>query len=138
MARALNCGFVVHSELGPGFKERIYERAFCLELDAQGRRFECEKSIDVRYKHWSIPGQRVDLIVEGLVLVEIKAVSKLLILHERQVRSYLKTMGLHAGLLLNFNTPRLKHGARRIVWTEQARASEPSSCLDPPPSLDPD
>ena len=65
-----------------------------------------------------IPGQRVDLVIEGLVVVEIKAVSKLLRLHERQVRSYLKTMGLHAGLLLNFNTALLKNGLRRVVWTE--------------------
>ena len=77
---------------GPGYREKIYDLAYCLELDSRGIKFEREKKIDVRYKQWVIPGQRIDLVVEGLVLVEIKAVPKLLQLHERQVRSYLKTM----------------------------------------------
>jgi GxxExxY protein len=91
--------------------------AYCLELDSRGIKFEREKKIDVRYKQWVIPGQRIDLVVEGLVLGEIKAVPKLLNLHERQVRSYLKTMGLRAGLLVNFNTVLVKNGMRRIVST---------------------
>jgi GxxExxY protein len=90
---------------------------FCLELDARGISFETEKSIDVRYKTWVISGQRVDLVVEGVVLVAVKAVRKLLKLHERQVRSYLKTMSLRAALLLNFNTTLLKNGLQRIVAT---------------------
>ena len=93
----------------------IYDSAFCLELDSRGIKFEREKKIDVRYKSWRIPGQRVDLIVEGIVLVEIKAVPRILKVHERQVRSYLKTMDLHAGLLVNFNVAMLKNGLRRIV-----------------------
>jgi GxxExxY protein len=64
----------------------------------------------------SFPGN-ADLVVEGLVVVEIKAVSRLLELHERQVRSYLKTMGLRAGLLANFNAVLLKNGIRRVVST---------------------
>jgi GxxExxY protein len=98
LSLAIDCAFAVHRETGPGFREKIYETAYCLELNARGISFECEKKIDVRYKQWVIPGQRVDLVIERLVVVEIKAVSKLLRLHERQVRSYLKTMGLHAGL----------------------------------------
>ena len=80
-------------------------------------RVEREQKIDVRYKQWVIPGQRIDLVVEGVVLVEIKAVSKLIELHERQVRSYLKTMGLRVALLVNFNTVLVKNGMRRIVST---------------------
>ena len=114
---AMDCAFTVHRELGPGYREKIYDLAYCLELDSRGIKFEREKKIDVRYKQWVIPGQRIDLVVEGLVLVEIKAVPKLLQLHERQVRSYLKTMGLRAGLLVNFNTVLVKHGMRRIVST---------------------
>jgi GxxExxY protein len=83
----MDCAFAVHRELGPGFREKIYDSAFCLELDSRGIKFEREKKIDVRYKSWSIPGQRVDLIVEGIVLVEIKAVSKILKVHEGQVRT---------------------------------------------------
>ena len=114
---AMDCAFAVHRELGPGFKERIYEKAYCLELNARGIRFDREQKIKVRYKAWSIPGQRIDLVVESLVIVEIKAVSKLARVHERQVRSYLKTMGLRAGLLVNFNVDMVKNGIKRVVQT---------------------
>ena len=117
LARAMDCAFSVHRELGPGFKEKIYERAYCLELNARGIQFESEKAVDVRYKSWLIPGQRIDLVVEGIVLVEIKALPKLVKRHEYQVRSYLRTTGLRAGLLVNFNTALLKNGLRRIVQT---------------------
>jgi GxxExxY protein len=109
------CGLTVHRELGPGFKEAIYERAFCLELDSRNISFESEKPIEVQYKQWKIPGQRVDLIVGDVVLVEIKAVSKLKRLHQRQVLSYLKTTGLRVGLVMNFNAVLFKHGLRRVV-----------------------
>jgi len=113
----MDCAFAVHRELGPGFRERIYDEAFCLELNERGIPFEREKKINVRYKRWVIPGQRIDLVVEGIVVVELKAVSKLLEVHGRQVRSYLKTMELHAGLLVNFNVALLKNGLRRVVRT---------------------
>ena len=116
VSRAIDCAFAVHRVLGPGFRELIYERAYCLELGLQGLTFEREKKIDVKYKEWQIPGQRVDVVVAGLVLVEIKAVPRLRVLHEHQTRSYLKTMNLRVGLLINFNTVLLKHGLRRIVW----------------------
>ena len=112
---AIGCGLTVHRELGPGFKHLIYERAFCLELEARGIKFECEKKIDVRYKKWMIPGQTVDLIVEGVVLVEIKTVPKLKELHKCQVVSYLRTLDLRVGLLMNFNCPLFKDGLKRIV-----------------------
>ena len=109
------CGITVHRELGPGFKEAIYQKAVCLELDSRGISFETEKKIEVRYKQWRIPGQRIDLIVGCVVLVEIKAVSKVKRLHQKQVVSYLKTTGLRVGLLMNFNSVLFKHGLRRIV-----------------------
>jgi GxxExxY protein len=112
---SIGCGIAVHRELGPGYKEKIYHRAYCLELDSRGLRFECEKEVLVKYRHWMIPGHQVDLIVEGLVLIELKAVSKLRKLHERQVVSYLKATGLRLGLLMNFNTEVLKQGIRRII-----------------------
>jgi GxxExxY protein len=115
VTEAIDCGMVMHRVLGPGYKERIYHEAMCLELDSRGLKFEREKPVDVRYKEWSIPGQKIDLIVEGVVLVEIKAVSQLKELHRSQVLSYLKTTGLRVGLLMNFNTRLLKHGLRRVV-----------------------
>src|SRR5688572_25182777 len=90
----VDSGMCVHRILGPGFKEDIYERAFCLELDSRGVKFECQKPILVRYKTWEIPGQRVDLVVDGSLLVEVKAVPRLRRIHQSQVISYLKTLDL--------------------------------------------
>ena len=115
VAEVIDCGFTVHASLGPGFRERIYNRAFCLELQTRRLSFETEKRILVRYKHWEIPGQQVDLVVGGVVLVELKAVPQLRALHHRQVLSYLKTMGLRVGLLMNFNVELFKQGVKRIV-----------------------
>ena len=112
----VDCGFTVHRTLGPGFRESIYKRAFCLELTSRGLAFECEKSIEVRYKEWRIPGQKIDLIVADVVLVELKAVPKLRDVHRKQVLSYLKTMNLRIGLLINFNTLLFKHGVRRVIF----------------------
>ena len=112
---AIDAAVTVHRELGPGFRERIYKRAYCLELDSRGLKFETEKPIEVKYRDWLIPGQRIDLIVESVVLVEIKAVPRLRSLHRCQVISYLKTTGLRVGLLLNFNAPLMKQGLQRIV-----------------------
>jgi GxxExxY protein len=115
VSQAMDCAFTVHRALGPGFRERIYERAFCLELGSTALQFETQKPILVTYKEWQIPGQKVDLIVEGIVLVEIKAIPRLLSVHRAQVISYLKTLNLRVGLLINFNVPVLKDGFRRIV-----------------------
>ena len=115
VSRVLDCAFNVHRILGPGFKESIYQRAMCLEMDSRGLRFECEKKIDVRYRQWVIPGQRIDLLVEGRVLVEIKDIPRLRKIHESQVFSYLKTMDLRVGLLLNFKAQMMKQGLKRVV-----------------------
>jgi GxxExxY protein len=115
VTNTIGCGMTVHRELGPGFKEIIYFRAFCLELESRGIKFESEKKIDVRYKRWTIPGQQVDLIVESVVLVELKAVPKLKELHKCQVVSYLRTLDLRVGLLMNFNCPLFKDGLKRVV-----------------------
>ena len=114
-SNCIDAGFEVHRNLGPGFRERIYQRAFCLELDSRGLSFECEKPVLVRYKTWEIPGQKVDLIVEGVVLIEIKAIPELKEIHRLQTLSYLKTTGLRLGLLMNFNTQLLKQGLKRVV-----------------------
>ena len=115
VSSAIGCGISVHRELGPGFREFIYEEAYCLELASRQIRYERQKRIAVRFKDWTIPGQKIDLIVEGTVLVEIKAVPRLRPIHRQQVLSYLKTTGLRVGLLLNFNVPLLKAGIRRVV-----------------------
>ena len=111
----IGCGIAVHTELGPGFKESIYHAAFRLELRSRGIPFESEKPILVKYRAWSIPGQKIDLIVAETVLVELKAVPRLRPLHKYQVQSYLRTTALPIGLLMNFNAPLLKDGLQRIL-----------------------
>ena len=117
VTETVDVGYAVYSELGPGFKEAIYERAFCLELGARGIQYECEKKIQVKYKQWKIPGQKVDLVVGDAVLVELKAVPCLKKVHRRQVLSYLKTMDLRIGLLMNFNATFFKTNIKRVIWS---------------------
>ncbi len=105
----------MHRELGPGFLEKIYQEALCLELDARGFAFERERAVFVRYRGIPIPGQRIDLIVAGCVLVELKAASRIDVAHEAKMISYLRTTGLRLGLLLNFNVQTLASGLKRIV-----------------------
>ena len=115
VSAVIGCAIAVHRELGPGFKESIYHEAFRLELDGRSLPFENEKPIVVRYREWLIPGQKIDLIVAGRVLVELKAVPRLRAMHRYQVQSYLKTTSLPIGLLLNFNAPLMKLGIHRVL-----------------------
>ena len=115
VTRIVDAGYTVHNILGPGFKESIYEKAFCRELELRGLRFECQKKIAVEYKGLKIHGQKIDLIIEDKVLVELKAVPRLRALHKRQVVSYMKTMNLPIGLVMNFNTSLFKSGVKRVL-----------------------
>jgi GxxExxY protein len=105
----------VHRHLGPGFLETIYEQALCYELSTRGITFARQKEIVVPYKNISISGQRLDIVVEGQVIVELKTVEQLLPLHEAQLLSYLKSTGIRVGLLINFNVKQLKTGMKRMV-----------------------
>jgi len=115
MTRIIDCAMEVHKRLGPGFLESIYEKAMCIALAKAGLAFECEKPIEVLYDGVALKGQRVDLVVSRLVIVELKAVARLEPVHERQVVSYLRTLGLRAGLLMNFQVTLLHRGLKRIV-----------------------
>ncbi len=116
MGRALlDAAMEVHRHLGPGFLERIYEDALCYELRLRGIPFERQKVINVPYKDILIPGQRLDVLVGGVVIAEIKAVEAIGSIHEAQLLSYLKATGLRLGYILNFNVRLLKHGIRRLV-----------------------
>jgi len=116
MTGTIGCAIAVHTALGPGFIETIYRKAMCVELESRGLRFELERPITVRYRDVSLTGQRVDLIVEGLIIVELKAVIRLDEVHRRQLISYLRTTGLRGGLLINFRTAILpRNGIKRVV-----------------------
>lgn len=113
--RTIGCAIAVHRELGPGFLESIYRKAMYLELDARGLAYERERPVRVAYRGVDIPGQRVDLIIEALIVVELKSVAKLADGHRAQLISYLRTTGLRGGLLINFDVRLLKHGIQRVV-----------------------
>lgn len=115
MTRTIGCALEVHRRLGPGFLESIYRRAMCIEMATQELPYELERSIVVHYRDVELGGQRVDLIVGGLIVVELKAVVRLDNVHRAQLLSYLKTTRLRGGLLINFRIAVLKHGIRRIV-----------------------
>ena len=115
LQRIIGCALKVHRQLGPGFLESVYTEALFIELEVQGIPFERERAVVVTYRHRKIPGQRVDLIVGGAVIVEIKSVARLDPLFQAQLISYLRTTGLRAGLLVNFNSELLKDGLKRIV-----------------------
>jgi GxxExxY protein len=113
--RVIGCAIEVHRHLGPGYLESIYKKAMCLELVEQSIRFACERAIEVTYKGRPIHSHYLDLVIEDCLVVELKAVSRFEPIHESQVVSYLRATGLHAGLLINFNSVRLKEGIKRIV-----------------------
>ena len=104
----------VHRVLGPGLLESIYEEALCHEFILKNIRYGRQVSIDVIYKGCVIHGQRLDLLVENEVVVEIKSLSALPDIATAQVLSYLKSTGLRRALLINFGERRLVDGIKRI------------------------
>lgn|SRR5215510_14951057 len=115
LERIIGCALQVHRQLGPGFLERIYTEALCIELEIQGLRFERERAVAVADRDRKIVGQRIDLIVEGAVIVEVKSVARFDPIFQAKMISYLRTTGFRAGLLVNFNAGLLKEGLKRVV-----------------------
>ena len=111
----IGCCIEVHRALGPGLLEDTYRKAICLELCANGLCYETEKLIPVTYRGEFLCHQRLDLVVEQKLLLEIKSVERLAPIHHAQVRSYLRVSGFRVGMLMNFNVPVLPDGMRRIV-----------------------
>lgn len=106
----------VHRALGPGLLESSYELCLCRELNLRDVAFERQKPTSLEYKGVKLDcGYRADLVVAGVVLVEIKSIDAVLPIHEAQLLSYLKLGGWSVGLLINFNVRFLKQGIRRKV-----------------------
>jgi len=103
----------VHKKLGPGFLETVYEQALKIELAKQGIGFESQKKINITYDGSIVGTHILDMIVEGKIILELKAVDGFDDIHFAQLRSYLRATGLRLGLLMNFNRPRL--AIKRIV-----------------------
>ncbi len=111
--RVIGCAYTVSNTLGCGFLEKVYENALAVELRKAGLRVEQQCAVLVRYSGEVVGEYVVDLLVEGTVLVELKAVRELDAIHEAQCLNYLRATGLRVCLLLNFGTPRLQR--RRFV-----------------------
>ena len=104
----------VHRHLGPGLLESTYETCLGYELDLRGLKVETQKPIEVYYKDVIVScGYRADMIVEGKVILELKAVQELTPIHDAQLLSYLKLANCKTGLLINFNVNKLTDGLRR-------------------------
>ncbi len=106
----------VHRVLGPGLLESVYEQCMCRELKLRNVAYECQVPLPLIYKGDKVEaGFRIDLLVANRVVVEIKAVEKLLPVHDAQLLTYLKLTKKRVGLLINFSVPLLKEGIRRKV-----------------------
>jgi GxxExxY protein len=114
--RIIGAAIEVHKVLGPGLLESAYEACLAFELRALGYKVEEQKPLPVIYKDVKLEcGYRLDLVVEDVVIVEVKAVEKLAPIHDAQLLSYLKLSGKRVGLLMNFHVRVLKDGLKRIV-----------------------
>jgi len=116
IADTLDCGFAIHDRFGPGLLESAYEQLLMQLLAKQGYRTERQKPIRLCFDDIVIEdAYRVDLLVEGKLIVELKSVEKLAPVHSKQLLTYLRITGLSVGLLLNFGEYLFKDGIRRII-----------------------
>jgi GxxExxY protein len=108
--------FSVYNELGPGLLENIYEAALAKEFDIIGLRYQSEVPVKVMYKNADLGlGYRMDILVEDMVVIELKSVETILNVHLKQLSTYLKITGKTLGILVNFNTTDLEKNIKRIA-----------------------
>ena len=125
----IGCAIEVHRALGPGLLESAYEECLCYELSQNGFSFSRQVPLPVVYKGIKLDcGYRIDVVVDDLVIVEMKTVEKLLPIHEAQLLTYLKLYQRSLGLLINFNVPVLKDGIKRVVNQFQEHSASPRLC----------
>ncbi len=114
--RAIGAAIAVHRQLGPGLLEQVYQVCLSEELRRQGIPFEEQKNVPIRYRGLILdPGMRLDFLIGGELVVELKSVERLIEIHDAQLLSYLRLGGYPVGLLINFNVRLLKNGIRRRV-----------------------
>ena len=114
--QVVDAAFKVHSALGPGLLESAYEACLAQELRNRGLRVQRQLALPIMYEGVAVDaGYRIDLLVEDVVVVELKVVNRLTALHDAQLLSYLKLGGHRVGLLINFHVLRLRDGVRRIA-----------------------
>lgn len=112
----VDCAFKVHSKLGPGLLERIYEVCFCHELRNKNIKFINQVKIPIKYDDLTFDeGYRIDVLVENSIVCELKAVVEHNAVFDAQILSQLKLAQKHLGLLINFNVPLIKNGIKRFI-----------------------
>jgi GxxExxY protein len=115
-AEIVDSAFSVHSTLGPGLLESVYEECLAFELRERDLSYERQLALPVQYKsHLVEGGLRLDFVVEDLIVLEIKAVETLVKVHTAQILTYLRLTGYRLGFLMNFNVPLIKDGICRYV-----------------------
>jgi GxxExxY protein len=126
------CAIEVHKTLGPGLLESIYRDALVLELRLAGFEVVVEQNIPVYYRGHRIRGDlRIDIMVNGLVIVEIKAVDRLHPVHQAQVITYLKLTGAPVGLLFNFNATSIRAGMKRLEHPDEYAKGRSAAAKNP-------
>ncbi|HZZ36876.1 MAG TPA: GxxExxY protein [Caulobacteraceae bacterium] len=114
--KVLGCALKVHKALGPGLLENAYESCLAIELQKSGLELKRQLTLPVVYDGAKVDlGYRLDLLVEGMIVVEVKAIERLAEIHRAQVLSYLKLGGYRLGYLLNFNVKMMRNGIYRIA-----------------------
>lgn len=114
--RVIGCAIEVHRELGPGLLESTYSHCLAYELDRANISYCLEWPVPLEYKGNHLDcGYRIDLLVEGTLIVELKATSTISPVHEAQILTYMRLAAVHVGLLMNFNVAMLRDGIRRFV-----------------------
>lgn len=112
----VNAAFTVHKNLGPGLLERVYEVCFCHELSKRGLKYQRQVDIPIVYDGIVFnEGLRLDVLVEKLVICELKAIDEINPVWEAQILSHLKLTNKRLGFLINFNVPVIKNGIKRII-----------------------
>ncbi|PKL40126.1 MAG: GxxExxY protein [Spirochaetae bacterium HGW-Spirochaetae-1] len=113
--KIISCAIEVHKILGPGLLESIYENALCYEFKVSNIKYEKQVEMPIVYKDLQLGVYRLDILVENEIIIELKAVDRIDPVFEVQLLTYLKVSGKRLGLLINFNTPVLKNGIKRII-----------------------
>ena len=113
--KIISCAIEVHSNLGPGLLESVYEEALAYEFDLRGIKYQRQRAIELKYKGKKIGAHRVDFLVEGEIILDLKATEGINNIYVAQVLTYLRATKKRVGLLINFNVERLKEGIRRLI-----------------------
>ena len=124
--RAIGLAIKVHKALGPGLYEQVYEDCLCHEFERGGLAYRRQVELPLIYEGFRFPrSYRADIVLEGIIILEIKSIEQILKIHESHILTYLRLSECRVGLLLNFNTVLLKDGLRRFVQTLSPRPRSP-------------